>query len=141
MTTNRQVIIEPDQSGVAAELSAALTNWNEARVGPRKPESFTLSIRGDHGELLGGLVGEMFWNALYVAVLWVDDAHQRKGYGTALLNRAEEIARKRPCDVVFLTSMTFQAPGFYEKCGYSRFAELNAAPRGFSRIWFAKSLT
>ena|SRR5215468_8555957 len=80
------------------------------------------------------------WNCLYISVLWVKEGHQRKGYGHALMTRAEEIARIRPCDVIFLATMSFQAPGFYEKCGYARFAELNEAPTGFSRIWFAKRL-
>jgi GNAT superfamily N-acetyltransferase len=134
------IIREPDHASVAAELNAALIAWNEARVGPRHTEPFTLSVRGDHDELLAGLTGEMFWTTLYVGVLWVKDTHQRRGYGTALLNRAEEIAKARPCDLVFLTSMTFQAPDFYEKCGYTRFAQLDAAPKGFSRIWFSKRL-
>jgi GNAT superfamily N-acetyltransferase len=134
------IIREPDHAFVAAELNAALVAWNEARVGPRNTEPFALSIRGDDDELLAGLTGEMFWTTLYVGVLWVKDTHQRRGYGTALLNRAEEIAKARPCDLVFLTSMTFQAPDFYEKRGYTRFAQLDAAPKGFSRIWFSKRL-
>jgi ribosomal protein S18 acetylase RimI-like enzyme len=134
------VTVETDRAATAAQLASALQAWNEAQVGPRNTEHFTLSIRGDDGELLGGLVGEIFWNALYVSILWIKDGHRGSGYGSALMNRAEEIARKRLCDVVFLTSMSFQAPGFYEKCGYTRFAELNAAPQGFSRIWFAKQL-
>jgi ribosomal protein S18 acetylase RimI-like enzyme len=140
MAMTCSVTVERDQSAVATELATALQKWNEAQVGPRNTEHFTLSVRADDGELLGGIVGEMFWNALYISILWVKDGHRRNGYGSALMNRAEEIARARPCDVVFLTSMTFQAPEFYEKCGYTRFAELDAAPRGFTRIWFAKRL-
>jgi ribosomal protein S18 acetylase RimI-like enzyme len=132
--------IERDPARVGAELTAALAAWNEAQVGPRNTQHVTLSIRAQDGELLGGLVGEMFWNCLYISVLWVKDGHRGMGYGTALMQRAEEIAKARPCDVVFLTSMTFQAPAFYEKCGYTQFAELNAAPKGFSRIWFSKHL-
>jgi hypothetical protein len=56
------------------------------------------------------------------------------------MQRAEEIARARPCDIVFLATMTFQAPQFYEKCGYTRLAHLSAAPKGFDRIWFVKGL-
>lgn len=134
------VVVETNQPAVAAELAAALGAWNEAQAGPRNTERFTLSVRGANGELLGGLVGEMFWSCLYISVLWVKDDCRGKGYGTALMNRAEEIAKARPCDVVFLTTMTFQAPQFYESCGYTRFAELDAAPEGFNRIWFMKRL-
>src|SRR4029450_14043657 len=106
MAMTCSVTVERDQSAVATELATALQNWNEAQVGPRNTEHFTLSVRADDGKLLGGRVGEMFWNAFYSSLLWVKDGHRRNGYGSALLNRAEEIVRARPWDVVFLTSMT-----------------------------------
>ena len=136
-----RVVVETNQPDVAAELAAALQAWNEAQAGSRNTQHFTLSVRGANDELLGGLVGEMFWNCLYISVLWVKDGCRGKGYGTALMNRAEEIARAGPCDVAFVTTMTFQAPQFYEKRGYSQFAELDAAPKGFTRIWYMKRLT
>jgi len=73
-----QTIRESD-SAVADQLRAFLMAWNESQVGPRNTEHFTLSIRGHDDELLGGLIAEMFWNAAYVSVLWVDEAHRGKG--------------------------------------------------------------
>lgn len=133
------VNVETDEI-VAAQIATALQNWNERQVGPRNTHHVTLTIRVEDGELVAGLVGELFWTFLYVADLWVDDGYQRRGYGTALLNRAETIARERPCHVSFLSTMTFQAPGFYEKRGYKRFGELPHAPHPFGRIWLAKQL-
>jgi hypothetical protein len=37
--------------------------------------------------------------------------------------------------------MAFQAPRFYEKCGYAAFGELPHAPQPFGRAWLAKPLT
>ena len=62
------------------------------------------------------------------------------GYGTALMERGEQVAREQDCDVVFLNTMTFQAPGFYAKLGYSVFGELADVPRGHRRLWFCKRL-
>jgi len=73
-------------------------------------------------------------------VLWVHAQHRKSGYGTALMRRAEQIARERACDVVFLSTMTFQAPAFYAKLGYKMFGELADAPRGYGRLWFCKWL-
>ena len=126
---------------VAAEIDAALKHWNERQVGPLNTEHIALTIRDENGELLAGLVAEMFWTFLYVADLWVKDDHQRRGYGTALLNHVEAIARARPCHVSFLSTMAFQAPKFYEKCGYTAFGELPHAPHPLGRTWFAKRLT
>jgi GNAT superfamily N-acetyltransferase len=78
--------------------------------GPRNTFNFVLSVRDGQGELVAGLIGETLWNALLVSVLWVHAAHRKSGYGTALMGRAEQIARERACEVVFLNTMTFQAP-------------------------------
>jgi GNAT superfamily N-acetyltransferase len=99
-----------------------------------------LSVRDDKGDLIGGLIGETLWNALVVNVLWVRGDHRKRGYGTALMERAEQIARERGCELLFLNTMTFQAPGFYTKLGYKVFGELTNAPRGYSRLWFCKRL-
>jgi hypothetical protein len=56
------------------------------------------------------------------------------------MRRAEQIGEERACEVVFLNTMTFQAPGFYSKLGYKVFGELTDAPRGYGRLWFCRRL-
>lgn len=140
MSLAHLVILEADAEQVATELDTRLQTWNEARIGPRNTRRLAFSVRDHSGRLIGGLHGELHWNAFYLATLWVDDDHRRRGYGTALMERAEAETRARSCEVVFLTTLTFQAAGFYEKCGYTRFAELPYGTRDFGRIWYAKRL-
>jgi len=108
------IILEPAHASAADELTTALVDWNERQVGPRNCQPFTLSIRGDDGELLAGLVGEMFWSFLYISVVWVKEEHRAKRYGSVLIERAEQMAGERPCSVAFLNTMSFQAPGAVE---------------------------
>jgi GNAT superfamily N-acetyltransferase len=79
---------------------------------------------------------------LYVAILWVDEEHRGTRCGSALLDSAERIAKDHGCEVVFLTTGTFQASasGFYEKKGYTKFAELPYGSKGFGKAWFSKPL-
>jgi ribosomal protein S18 acetylase RimI-like enzyme len=134
------ITVEVDPVAVAAELDSRLDKFNEAQVGPRGTYNFVLSVRDAKGGLVAGLVGETLWNALRVGVLWVHPQHRKRGYGTALMRQAEQIARERACDVVFLNTMTFQAPAFYSKLGYEVFGELTDAPRGYGRLWFCRRL-
>src|SRR5262252_2697450 len=79
-----------------AELDARLAEFSSAHVGPRRSEYLALTFRDDAGRLLGGLTGEIFWNALYIDKLWVDERHRRQNHGRALVAHAVRSARWRP---------------------------------------------
>ena len=49
-------------------------------------------------------------------------------------------ARAKGCTIVLLASHSFQSPGFYERHGYVRQAEITDHPIGHSSIFFAKRL-
>jgi GNAT superfamily N-acetyltransferase len=133
------ITFEPDWT-LAAELSARLVVYNEDCVGPRNTLRFMLAVRDDAGRLVAGLKGETFWNALYVHDLWVDADRRRTGHGRALVDRAEQIARDRGCEISILSTFSFQAPRFYERLGYRVFGEVADLPSGHSRYWFSKRL-
>ena len=105
------ITVAANAVAVAAELDARLGQFNEEQVGPRNTLNFVLSVRDGEGDLVAGLVGETLWNAVLASVLWVDAQHRKRGDGTALMMRAEQIAKERACEVVFLNTMTFQARG------------------------------
>jgi len=138
----RSVTLEStdDTPTVSAQLFRRLLEFSEAEIGPRNTREFALTVRADDGQILGGLTGELIWNALYVGVLWVSESSRGQGYGSALMRTAEDMARTRGCEVSFLSTMTFQAPNFYKKLGYLPIGELLDSPKGFSRVWFAKRL-
>jgi len=125
---------------VSAALERRLRAFNEAAAGPLHRKPVVLTVRSDAGTLLGGLVGEIYWNAVYIQHLWVDEAHRRQGYGAALLQAAEDAARSESCDVAYLSTFDFQAQRFYETHGYAVFGELPDVPPGSRRQWFRKAL-
>ena len=127
-------------AAVAAELELRLTRFNEARVGSLRTRDIVLTIRDDGGTLVAGLTGEVYWNALHLDLLWVDEEYRLQSYGTVLLRRAEELAIDNSCDFVYLSTFAFQAPAFYAKQGYSVIGELSNVPRGSKRQWFCKAL-
>ena len=129
-----------NRPAAARDLTQHLLEFSEAQIGPRNTQDFTLTVREADGQLIAGLTGEFFWNALYVAVLWVGEPARRQGYGRALMQEAESMARTRGCDISFLFTMTFQAPEFYRKLGYEPIGELLDSPRGHTRFWLAKRL-
>jgi GNAT superfamily N-acetyltransferase len=136
-----RVTLETQRLDEAAnEIRERLLGFNQERVGAFQDVRVVLTVRGAGDELLGGLVGLGFWNGLFIDLVWVDEPARGRGIGTALMRAAESEARKRGWQVCFLSTWTFQAPGFYQRLGYEPFGELKGMPPGHTRTWFAKWL-
>ena len=82
--------------------------------------------------MLGGALGHVWGGWLDLSSLWVAEPFRGQGYGARLLRAAEDEARMQGCHGVFLTTFSFQAPGFYEKFGYEAVANIPEYPRGHS---------
>jgi GNAT superfamily N-acetyltransferase len=85
-------------------------------------------------------VGRDDGKGLEIKQLWVDKNHRGHGLGRRLLESAVTEARIRGCGAVWVLSYTFQAPGFYEKCGFRRMAELRDWPPGHAHIVLCRQL-
>ncbi len=118
-----------------------LARYNELKTGDRHWCPLVLSLTDANAQIIGGLVGELFWNAVHVELLWVADEHRRRGYGRRLMQKVEGEARARGADLVYLNTFSFQAPAFYERLGYKQFGELPDTPKGAKRMWYVKKLT
>ena len=137
----REICVEDtDKDVVADELGQQLTKYNESQAGPACGSRLVLSIRDDDGSVIAGLTGQFFWNAIFIEVVWVRDDHRGSGYGDRLVRRAEAEARRRDCAVAYLTTFTFQAPGFYRKLDYDLLGELEGVPPGSKLLWLCKRL-
>jgi GNAT superfamily N-acetyltransferase len=121
-------------------LEKRLRAFNEASAGPLRTKDVVLAVRDETGRLIAGLTAEIFWNALYINILWVDEEHRQRGYGAVLLRRAEDAGRAESCEVAYLSTFDFQAPGFYGKYGYDVVGELQDVPPGSRCRWFGKKL-
>lgn len=118
-----------------------LRAFNESKIGPLKPETLAIALRDpESGAVTGGLWGTSAAGWLYVDLLVVPEPCRGQGLGSELLRQAEDIARKRGCIGLFLSTGTFQAPGFYEKLGFTAFGTLSDYPPGHATIYYMKRL-
>jgi GNAT superfamily N-acetyltransferase len=108
---------------------------------PGEPKPLNLLLRAEGGVIKGGLLGATRWHWLLVHMLWIEDDWRGQGFGRALLERAEAIARGRGCERVSLDTTDFQALGFYERAGYRVFGELVDLPPGSRTFYLEKTLT
>ena len=110
-------------------------------VPPRDYAAVCLSLRDGDGALVGGVYGATMWEWLMIDGLWVDDRLRGQGHGGRLLARAEEIAVGRGCRGAWLGTFDFQARAFYERHGYTVFAELADFPAGHTHFHLKRDLT
>jgi ribosomal protein S18 acetylase RimI-like enzyme len=104
----------------------------------RKFEPFSIALENEEGEIVGGIKGESFWGRLHIEMLWINQDYRKQGLGKKLIAMAEIVAKERKCKGIDLDTMTFQAPGFYEKMGFRQVGELPNYDNEFKRIYYAK---
>lgn len=142
LLTKAVVALVEEQDAVAAadRIRGSLARDNELKVGARNLRSLVLTLTDDQGQLVGGLVGETFWNTLHVELLWVADKHRGRGYGRRLMEAAEQEGHTRGAEIAYLNTFSFQAPAFYERLGYRSFGKLEDSPKGATRMWYSKRI-
>ena len=117
-----------------------LIAYNASKVGAPKYRRLVLSARDAKGRIIGGLAGELYWNALYVELLWLKEGARKAGLGRRLMQEAERRARRAGKELIYLNTYSFQAPGFYRKLGFRRIGSILGYPRGETRIFLVKTL-
>ena len=119
----------PDPADVQF-VRAQLTAFNRAWTADDQLQPLVILVRDAGERIVAGLVGGTYWGWLYTEILWVEEGLRGKGYGRSLLAAAEAEAAGRGCCNAHLDTMDFQALSFYQRQGYSIFAELEDIPAG-----------
>jgi len=142
MTTEKlrlDFVEKPDEDELTTFFDM-LRSYNRSKAGTSNHKELCIFLRDDDGKIVGGLNGETYWGWLYVENLVVDESVRTKGYGSKLLQAAEDEARNRGCSFVHLDTYSFQALPFYKKHGYTVFGELDDFPPGGKRHFLRKTL-
>ena len=79
---------------------------------------FAFFIRDENEKIVGGCAGDNMYGCLYVGQLWVTEQLRGKGYGTNLMNEAENLAKKSECNFMAVNTFDWEALDFYKKLGF-----------------------
>lgn len=75
-------------------------------------------IANENGHFIGAIVVELFWGALHIKYVYVDDNYRGKRVGTELIKYALKYGKDKKCPFAFVETMSFQALDFYRKAGF-----------------------
>jgi ribosomal protein S18 acetylase RimI-like enzyme len=108
----------------------------------RMPDYFPVNfvLRGERGDVLGGLLGQLWGGWLQVTHLWVAEAARGRGHGKRLMEDAEAYALSRGAVAATLETYSFQARPFYQRLGYEVFGILEGYPLGHAKCFLRKAL-
>lgn len=122
-----------------AVVSEGIVASNEKILGERDKE-FSIFLKNNSGKVFGGVQAFLGTESIYIDVLWVEESLKKQGYGTQLLNAAEQEAVKNGCTFSAVDTFDFQAEEFYLKNGYERIGELKNCWLGHSKLFLRKNL-
>ena len=128
-----------DDPGFDGRLAEALNEFNYAAVGKRDGADLDFVVE-EAGEMVAGLSGYTWAGIAEVKLLWVREDRRGSGLGGDLMAAAIAEARARGCELVFLSTHSFQAPGFYETLGFERIATIADKPLGHTEHWMRLKL-
>jgi GNAT superfamily N-acetyltransferase len=124
-----------------AAIENGLTAYNRQKAGFVDARPLAVLLRNPGAEaVVGGLIGRTTLGIFFIDLIFLPDEARGGGVGTRVMAMAEDEARRRGCTAATLFTITFQAPGFYRRCGYRELGRVECAPPGHTRICMTKPL-
>ena len=130
---------EPAQQDVDF-LEDQINEFNITTTGVPFGGRLACFVRNDEGEIIAGISGWTWGDCCEIRLLWVHADLRGQGYGSQLLQAAEQEALARGCRQVVLDTHSFQAPAFYQRHGYEVVGVVDGYPYQHQKIYLRKQL-
>lgn len=141
MSEEYQVVyVEKPEQFAWGFIGQGITDYNTQYAGEENGQRLCFVVQPPDQEIIGGVIGIVYWDWLCVDLMWLKDEFRGRGYGHRLLTAIEDEARLRGAKHVHLDTFSFQAPEFYKQHGYRVFGELQDFPPGHTRYYLTKDL-
>ena len=125
-----------------AVITDGLRAYNEAQTASWDGRPLAILARNSEtGKVVGGLLGRTSLGLLNVERFFLPEDLRRERLGSRILAMAEQEARRRGCTRAVLSTLHFQAPGFYLKQGWEVAAQIVCEPPGHTRFYMTKKLS
>jgi GNAT superfamily N-acetyltransferase len=136
------VVTQTPSAEVVSQISNDLDLFNIAMtdIADRTPLG-VLAVDTATGKVKGGISGRTSLGMLFIDIFFLPAELRGDGLGTRLLAAAEDEGRRRGCKSAVLYTLSFQAPGFYTRHGWTIFGEVPCDPPGTRRIFLSKDLS
>lgn len=96
-------------------------------------------VAKDGDELVGAIAGATFFSEVYIDELVVKEAYRKNNIGTQLIEYVENYYKDKGFNNMNTCTNEFQAPKFYEKCGFElEFVRKNKDNSKLNKYFYVK---
>ena len=99
-------------------LNDGIIEQHKLKMDMKPLDFFAFFIRDENGNIVGGCAGDNMYGGLFVGQLWVAEQLRGKGYGTQLMQKAENFAKETSCNFITVNTFHWEALQFYKKLGF-----------------------
>lgn len=101
-------------------VKQGLDNYNRKMQAPLHEEVLRgFKILGAQNEIMGEAIVEVFCGSLEIKMLYIAEGNKGQGIGSKLIKVIETYNYGVELKSAFVWTTTWQAAGFYSKCGYN----------------------
>ncbi|CAM3907480.1 acetyltransferase [Vibrio aerogenes CECT 7868] len=141
MTLNIDFTLSPTSEEIET-IYQGLGQFNQKHVPEIDDQAFAFFIRDESGAVIGGLTGFIYITSIQIRFLWLSEALRNQGTGRQLIEQVENEAKQRNIPNIAVDTYTFQAPGFYELCGFDEIGRYkDYLTQGVDKIFYHKRVT
>jgi GNAT superfamily N-acetyltransferase len=141
MTEPVLLLTDRPSDGDENVIQSGLAEYNALKTGYRDWRPLAALLRDpDTGETLGGMIGRTSYGLLFIDLVYLPETMRGQDIGSRLLQMMEQEGVTRGCKSAFLLTITYQAPGFYARHGWTEFGRIACEPAGAARVFMTKTL-
>lgn len=140
LNDNLVVTDQPSAKDCAA-LLAILRKFTVQQVRKLDNHDFAVFVFGDDHQILGGITAQSRWGGFEIDVIALDDSLRGQGFGSRLMQLAQQEAVRRKCHHMLLDTYEFQAKEFYLQHGFTVFGQLEGPAPFYPRYFMQKTLS
>jgi GNAT superfamily N-acetyltransferase len=139
MSDVTMVLTDAPSEAAQRVITEGLDDYNAAQAGYRDWRPLAVLVHEKDERVVGGMLGRTSLGLLFVNLVYLPEGVRSRRIGSEMLRMIEEEAVRRGCRSGILMTISFQAPGFYERHGWRELGRVECEPVGTHRIVMTKS--
>ncbi len=111
-------VLHSEESKIVDQLVDGVREFNFSHMGNETSKPLTVIMRDSNNTIVAGISGRTIYHKFLINVVWVSDEYRGQRLGYQLMKLAEQEAKQQGCKAAQVDTLAFQAPNFYQKCGF-----------------------